>query len=231
MKKLQPVSVDVNTRDGLFEGVVASLVTECWGIIEDRVKKALSMVSAEALAVQLWQGSINPRRIQRALLDMEKLQVFLAELSAELSSLTAGVFYRPVLLQVTASEEELLPKDLAGIIGEEMGWGKETLFLNKALMEACSLVWSRAVSDCAWPVRRLNPGKLLWCLAGVTPADEERRCLQGLTRSVEGVRANMQKRLFKAISLQVATQVWLLYDDVAPEKTTTAFIDPEKFLA
>jgi hypothetical protein len=29
-------------------------------------------------------------------------------------------------------------------------------------MEACHLVWNRAVSDCAWPVRRLKPGKLLW---------------------------------------------------------------------
>ena len=231
MKKLQPVAVDVENRDGLFEDVVASLVAECREIIEGRVKKVFSVVFAEALAVELWQRSINPRDIQRALLDMDKLQMFLAELSAELSSLTAGVFHRPVLLQVTASEDGLLPKVLAGIIGEELDWGKETCFLNNTLVEACSLVWSRAVSDCAWPVRRLNLGKLLWCLAGVTPADEERRCLHGLTRSVEGIQISMQKRLFEAISLQVATQVWSLYDDVYQEETTTAFVNPEKFLA
>ncbi len=230
MKQLQSVPVDVKTRNGLFEDVVASFVTECRGIVEDRVKKAFSAVSGEVLAEQLWQGRIDPRNIQWALLDMEKLQAFLAELSAELSSLTAGVFHRPVLLQVTASEDGLWPQDLAGIIGEELDRNRGTLFLNKTMMEACSLVWSRAVSDCAWPVRRMNPGKLLWCLAGVTPADEEKRCLQGLTRSVEGVRVSMQKRLFRAISLQVATQVWSLYDSVSPEKTT-AFMNPEIFLA
>jgi len=75
---------------------------------------------------------------------------------------------------------------------EQLAWSRETHILNKALMEACNLVWNRAASDCAWPVGRLKPGKLLWRLAGATPADEERRCLQELTRLVEGVMVNMQ---------------------------------------
>jgi hypothetical protein len=98
-------------------------------------------------------------------------------------------------------------------------------------MEACNLVWNRAASDCAWPVGRLKPGKLLWRLAGATPADEERRCLQELTRLVEGVRVNMQKRLFRAFSLQVAAQVWLLYDSVSRERTNGNFMDPETYSA
>ena len=93
------------------------------------------------------------------------------------------------------------------------------------------MVWNRAASDCAWPVRRLKPGKLLWRLAGDTPADEERRCLQELTRSVEGIRVNMQKRLFRAISLQVAAQVWLLFDSVSRESTNGNFVDPETYSA
>ena len=96
--------------------------------------------------------------------------------------------------------------------------------MNRALMEACHLVWNRAVSDCVWPVRRLKPGKLLWCLTGVTPADEKKRCLQELTRSVEGIRVNMQKRLFREICLQVAVQVWSLYDGISQD---TYFMDPE----
>jgi hypothetical protein len=231
VKKLQYILADDKARDDLFEDGVASLVTECRGIVRDRLAKAFSAVSSEILAEQLWQGSIDPRSIQQALLGLGKLHVFLAELSVELSGLAAGVFKRPVLLDLAGAQPNLLPggcpAGVAKVLGEQLAWSTETHILNRALMEACSLVWNRAVSDCAWPVRRLKPGKLLWRLTGFTPADEKKRCLQELTRSVKGLGVSMQKRLFKEICFQVATQVWSLYDGVSQEKNSGDFLDPE----
>ena len=100
MKRLQSVPVDVKARHDLFEDGVASLVTECRGIIEDRLTKALAAVSGEVLAEQLWRGAIDPWDIRQALLGLVKMQGFLADLSTELSSLTAGLFQRPVLLSI-----------------------------------------------------------------------------------------------------------------------------------
>jgi hypothetical protein len=229
MKKQQYIPVDIEARHNLFEDGVACLVAECRRVIEDRLVKALSAVSGEVLAEQLWQGSVDPLSIQQVLLGLGKLQAFLADLSVELSGLAAGVFKRPVLLDLAGAQQRLLPDGCpAGVVkvlGEQLAWSRETHILNRALMEACHLVWNRAVSDCAWPVRRLKPGKLLWSLTGVTPADEKKRCLQELTRSVEGIRVNMQKRLFREICLQVAVQVWSLYDGISQENTY--FMDPE----
>ena len=231
MKKQQYIPVDVKARHDLFEDGVASLVAECRGIVQDRLVKALSAVSGGVLAEQLWQGSTDPRSIQQALLGLGKLQAFLAGLSVELSGLTAGIFKRPVLLDLDGAHQKLLPDecpaDVEKVLGEQLAWSRETHILNSALMEACHLVWNRAAGDCAWPVRRLKAGKLLWRLTGVTPADEKKRCLQELTRSVEGIRISMQKRLFREICLQVATQVWSLYDGVSQEETFGDFVDPE----
>jgi hypothetical protein len=220
MKKRQYILTDNKAGHALLEDGVASLVEECRGIVRDRLAKSLSAASGEILAEQLWQGDI-----------LGKLQTFLAELSAELSGLAAGVFKHPVLLDLAGSQPNLLsggcPAGVVKVLGEQLAWSRETHAWNSVLMEACTLVWNRAVSDCAWPVRRLKPGKLLWRLTGCTPADEKERCLQELTRSVEGIKVNMQKRLFKEICFQVATQVWSLYDCVSQEKDAGDFVDPE----
>lgn len=225
--KHKSITVIIKTRNGFLEDGVANLVAECRGIIDDRLKKVLSAVSSEALAEQLWQGSIEPGSIQQALMGLDELQVFLIDLSAELGSLTAGVFERPVRLQMDAAQQGALPKEQAVLLSEQLVWSRETVILNKILMEVCHLVWNRAVSDCIWPVRKLKPGKLLWRLLGTTPAEEERRCLQELTRAIEGTRVNMQKRLFRAISVQMAAQVWSLYDDLSQDHTTGVLMNPE----
>ena len=227
MKMQQYVPVDVETRHDLFEDGVAVMVAECRGIVQDRLVKLLSAVSGEILAEQLWQGDIDPRSIEQALLGFGKLQSFLEGLSVELSGLAAGVFRRPVLLDLTDAHQRLLPDSVEMVLNEQLAWSRETHILNSTLMEACQLVWNRAVNDCAWPVRRLKPGKLLWRLTGVTPADEKKRCLQELTRSVEGLRASIQKRLSRKICLQVAVQVWSLYDGMHRETTSGDFVDPE----
>lgn len=229
MKRHQFIPVDAQIQPNLLEDGVANLVAECRRIIEDRLTKALSATSGEMLARQLWQGSIEPRNIQQAMLGVGKLQAFLADLSVELSSLAAGVFQSPVLLHMAAAQEKLSPVD--AVLGEQLAWCRETHILSKVLSEACQLVWNRAVSDCAWPVRSLKPGKLFWRLACATTADEERRNLQELTRSVEGIRVNLQKRLSRAIFIQVATQVWSIYDDMFQEQTNGRFLNVETYSA
>jgi hypothetical protein len=221
------MTVDLETRNDHFEDVVANLVAECREIIRERLMRALSAVSGELLAEQIWRGSIEPRGILQALLGLERLQAFQAELSAELGSLAAGVFSRPVLLRVTAGQG-VLSEEMAEILGEQLAWGRQTRMLNSALKEACHLVWNRAAGDLAWPLRSLQPGKLLWRLLDTTPADEERRCLQELTRSVEGVRVSMQERLFRTISLQAAEQIWSLYDDLSQQEISGVQLNPEK---
>lgn len=225
--KHKSITVTIETRNDLFEDGVANLVAECRGIIDDRLKKVLSAVSSEVLAEQLWQGSIEPGSIQQALLSLDKLQAFLADLSAELGSLTTGVFERPVQLQMDAAQQGALPKEQAVLLNEQLVWSRETVILNKTLMDVCHLVWNRAVGDCIWPVRKLKPGKLIWRLLETAPAEEERRCLQELTRAIEGTRVNMQKRLFRAISVQMAAQVWSLYDDLSQDQTTGVLMNPE----
>ncbi len=219
--KHQSISLDIEARNDLFEDGVANLVAECRGIINSRLKNLFAAVSGEMLAKQLWQGSIEPGGIQQALLSLDQLQVFLSGLSVELSSLTAGVFKRPVLLSLAGEQPWITPEKQARLLGEQLAWSRETHILNRVLTEACHLVWQRAVSDCAWPVRRLKPGKLLWRMLGTTP-QEERRCLQELTRAVEGVVANMRKRLGRTISLEIAVQVWSLYDGLPREQTADA---------
>ncbi|MGD0152271.1 MAG: hypothetical protein ABSC17_00705 [Thermacetogeniaceae bacterium] len=225
--KHQSIPLDIEARNDLFEEGTANLVAECRGIIKDRLKNLFAAVSSEMLAKQLWQGSIEPSSIQQALLSLDKLQAFLADLSLELSSLTAGVLERPVLLRLVEERLGITPEVQARLLGEQLAWSRKTVILNKTLMETCHLVWNRAVSDCAWPVRKLKPGKLLWRMLGTTPQEEEKRCLQELTWAVEGVRVNMQKRLFKAISIQVAVQLWALYDDLSQDQTTDVLMNLE----
>jgi hypothetical protein len=232
MREQRPIPEGI-IDPGFIAGAVESLVAECQGIAENRLRQELASISAAVLAEQLWRGSLASGDIQQALLTMERVRAFLTELATELSSLTAGIFQQPVLLRLTLDKEDFQPCPAIErrILGEQLSWCRETYAANKILQEVCHQVWQQAINKCAWPVRRLKPGRLLWGLAGVTPGEEERRCLQELTRSVEGIMVNMQKRLSRAISLQVAGQIWSLYDDLATESAATGYIDPDTYSA
>ena len=222
----QPLPVDVKTINRFSANDVARLVTECQEIIEDGLKEVLSTVPDAVLAGQLWSGRISPCHIQQELIGPGRLQSFVAGLSAELSSLAAGIFQRLVLLQVCLPDGQAVSGGMAKILNEQLTWSREKHILSKALVEACDLVWDPAVPNYAWPARWLKPGRQLWYLAGATSVEEEQRCLQELTMSMEGVRVNMQKRLCREVSLQIAAQIWSLFDSIS-EKISGAFMNPE----
>ncbi len=224
--KHQSVAVNLEDRKNLFEDTVADLVDKCQGIIMKRLGQLFSGISGQDLAEQLWQGSLDSRRLRQALPGLEQLPGFLASLSGELGSLTASLFGKPVLLQFKVKQEGV-PEEQAMLLGEQLAWSRETHILGKALVEACYIVWNQAVADCAWPVQRLNPCKMLWRLFGTTTAEDERRHLQELTRAVEGARVNMQKRLCREISRQTALQIWSIYDSRIEDQTFGALMNTQ----
>ncbi len=220
-------NVDTETCNDLFADSIARLVDECRELIKERLQQLLfSGVSCEALAKQLWQGGIKPASIAQAVFGQNDLVAFAADLSSELGSLVAGAFYRPVLLRVDTKRSTVL-EDQVKILDEQLAWGQETHMLNQILMITCQLVWKQAVSDSPWLVRKLKIGNLIWRLTGSSPAEEERRCQQDLARTIEGIKINLQKRLFNEIAIQVAAQIWSLYDGQTEKETSGLLVNPE----
>lgn len=219
------ITVDTENGSDLFEDSVANLVVQCQGLIKERLQVLVSTMSSDVLANRLWLGEIRPAGIGQAVLGAQEWHSFLAALGTELSSLAAGVFHNPVMLKLASEQQELA--DQTSLIEEQLDWGQETYILSKILMNACHLVWQEAVSDYAWPIKMLKPGKLLWRFLGSSPEEEERRSLQELTQMIEGVKVNLQKRLFREISIQVVSQVWSLYDVRMEKRIADIFMDSE----